>query len=552
MKDNPYSKYVSTPAQGENPYAKYASPTQESPQPVSDMGRLEAIARGALYGGLQQPRDVVVAAAGDAPFEQGLAEATKASLEGEQGVAEQTHPNYFTGGQIAGNIITSLLPAGVVTKAIGAAAPIIRNAPVVGKALSNLARGIGSSKGLVGVPAAGGIQGGVSTLMTEGDLSGAGPGAVGAGVMSATSKVVRPLAEGAISKARQGYVDVLKKVGIDDLTPGQLTGGKGLETIDSVLGGMLPTAGAARKKSEGQLRKFTQAALAKAGINADEITPEVRELAEANFGKRYSDLMANQTVKIDEPVFNTMADIVSKQMDKLDVNTKPIVSSYLRDLAQSGGVLTGEAYQAARSDLTQRAKSMTDTYTAGVLRKIRNTLDAAAERSLPSSKKGAWKQLNREYGNYKTVQKAASRISADSLEGVLSPAALANVVETANKTKGQKGYGELYDLSRAGRAVLSDSVPNSGSAQRLFVQQLLTQSGVGLGAAGATGAITQDPELTMMALGGSLAAPKAIQLLMNNPAAQAYFTKGIPLANKLATPQARTLAAILSGQGATE
>lgn len=521
------------------------------PQKEPTIGKLEATGRGALYGALQQPRDVLAAlyakTIGGVPFQEGLAEANKMSLEGQQGQAQQERPGYFTGGQIGGNIASTFLPAAAATKAIGTTAPALSNLPIAGNALADLAKGIGASKGLLGIPAAGAVQGGVSSAMTEGNLSGVVPGAIGAGVAGALGKIAKPIAEGAISKARQGYVDTLKKIGIEDLTPGQLTGNKNLGTIESVLAQMLPTAGAAREKSAGQLKKFTQAALSKAGIKADEITPEVRAAAEKSFNERYNNMFAGKTVNIDEPVLKTVSEVTVKQLDKLPTNVKPMVQSYLADIVQAPGrQLTGEAYQEARSNLTKQAHSLsaTDSFTAETLRKIRDALDDAAIRSIPEADKGQLKQLNREYSNYKTIQKAASRISENSLEGILSPSALAQAVETGNRTKSQKGYGDLYGLSRAARSVLNDSIPNSGTAQRLAAQQLLT-----LGAGGGTYALTQDPTFSLGVAGATLGAPKLAQLALNSPAAQTYFTKGIPLASKIANPAARELAALYAAQG---
>jgi hypothetical protein len=135
------------------------------------------------------------------------------------------------------------------------------------------------------------------------------------------------------------------------------------------------------------------------------------------------------------------------------------------------------------------------------------------------------------------------------LEGILSPSALNQAVDTANKTKGQKGYGELYNLSRAGRAVLADAVPNSGTAQRQIAQQMLTGGSLGIAAGGGAYGATQDPETALLASIAAIGGPKAIQAFLNSKAGQAYFTKGIPGLNALATPSARTLSAILSGQG---
>tara|TARA_R110000868_G_scaffold299471_1_gene559765 strand:- start:28 stop:1752 length:1725 start_codon:yes stop_codon:yes gene_type:complete len=528
-------------------------PQVQPPMPEPTMGKTEAVARGALYGAAQQPRDVIAAAyanlVGDVPFQEALQMASEKSLSGSQGEAQQQRPGYFTGGQVAGNIASTLLPSMGATKAIGAAAPILSKAPVVGSALANLVKGVGASKGLAGVPLAGAVQGGTSSLMTEGNLSGALPGAVGAGVLGVAGKVARPIAEGAISKATQGYTNALKNIGINDLTPGQLTGNNTLQTVDAVLQGMLPTATAARNKTAGQLRKFTKAALEKAGIQGDEFTPEVRAAAEKTFTKKYDNLFKDLTVKIDEKSIDKVTDILTKQVEKLDTNTKPIAMSYLKDIVQSQATgIKGHAYQEARSNLSRRANSTTDPFTGKVLKDIRDVLDDAAKRSLPESKRPLLNKVNQEYRNFKTLQKASSSLSQDSLQGLVSPLALSRTVETANKTKGMKGYGDLYELSRAGRAVLADQIPNSGTAQRAYAQQVLTAGGLGAGVGGVTYGATGDSNQALLAAGSSLALPKLAQTLLNNPAAQRYFTTGIPLVNKIATPQARNLAALYAAQ----
>lgn len=515
------------------------------------MGKGEALSRGAYYGGWQQPRDVAAAGVakvlGGVPFKEGLADAKEMSLEGKQGQAQQDRPGWFTGGQLAGNIATTMLPAMGATKAIGAAAPALASVPVVGNTLSKAAVATGASSGLFGVPASGAVQGTVMSGMTEGDASGAIPGALGASVAAGVGKLFRPIDK--ISAARQGYTKELQNIGIDDLSPGQLTGNKNLELVDSVLNEMLPTAGAARKKAEGQLTKFTQAAMKKAGISADDFSPEVRAAAEEAFTNKYGQLINNETIYIDKPVLEAISKVESKTLNKLPTNVKPVIQSYISDIIGSGGKMNGAAYQETRSQMSQQARAMStnDPFTANALRSIRNALDGAAERSLPEAKKGAWSELNNQYRNYKTLTKAASMVSKDSLEGLIPPSALNRAVETANKTKSQAGYGDLYGLGRAGRAVLSDSVPNSGTAQRQLAQQLLTM-GVGGSAVGSgTYAATHDPYASVAAgLGGAIAAPKLAQILLNTPAAQQYFTQGVPFLNKPVGSYEKLLAAQLS------
>lgn len=549
----PWEKYAQPQSQGK-PWEKYSSPAIQEPE-QHETGKLEALGRGVYYGAWQQPRDVFaagIASLGGVPFKEGIQQAKEMSLEGGQGMAQQDRPGYFGSGQLVGNIATTAIPAMGVTKAVGAAAPALSNIPVVGNILSKGATATGASKGFFGVPASGAIQGATFTGMTEGDTSGAIPGALGSALTGAAGKVLMPIADDAVSNARKTYTKILKDIGIDDLSPGQLTGNKNLELADSVLSEMLPTAGAARKKTEGQLKKFTKASLEKAGIIGDEFTPEIREIAEQNFNNQYKTLISNETVNIDDEVLGKISEIAVKQMDKLPTNIKPIVKSYIKDIVGAGKSMSGEAYQQARSQLSKQANGMavSDPFTANILKQLRNSLDDAAERSLPEAKKGAWKELNNQYRNYKTLTKAASSVSSDSLEGLISPSALNRAVETANKTKSQAGYGDLYTLGRAGRAVLTDSVPNSGTAQRALAQQLLTM-GVGGSALGSgTYAATNDPYASLsVGLGGAIAAPKIAQYLLNTPAAQQYFTKGVPYLNRPVGQYEKLLAAQIAAGG---
>lgn len=515
---------------------------------IPEIGRTEALGRGFAYGALQQPRDVVAAGYanlfGDIPFKEGLQQAKESSLEGRQGEAKEQRPGYFTGGQIGGNIAITALPASYAAGAVGAAAPALASVPVVGNALAKTAQGVAAGKGLLGIPLRGAIEGGISTGITEGDVvPGALGGAAGAALIGGAGKLVKPIADESISAARKGYTSLLQKAGIDDLTPGQLTGNKNLELVESVIGNLPFTANTARKKTEGQLRKFTRAILKEAGVEGDDISPENLDIAKQGFQRAYKELTAGKNIPIDNVALENIAEIEAKQLEKLPTNVKPIIESYIKDIKTAGESITGEAYQQARSQLGQQAKSLrnSDPFTAGVLKKIQRTLDDAAERSLPEEAKGAFRELNKKYGNYKIIEKAAKRVSEDSLEGVLSPSSVLNVAK-------ERGGGPVLDISRAGRSVLADNIPNSGTAQRQFIQALLTG---GVGGSVAYGA-TQDPEAALLAASGLVAGPKIAQYLLNTPAAQKYLTEGAPVARHLATKRAREIAALLGAQSASQ
>lgn len=359
---------------------------------------------------------------------------------------------------------------------------------------------------------------------------GGGAGALTGGLMAGVGKAIKPVADKAVSGTRKAASEALKKIGIDDLTPGQLTGSKSLQTVESVMDDMLTTSGSARVKKEGQLTKFTKAALEKAGIKGDRLTAEVREQAESNFGDAYQKMFAGKKVGIDKEGMTALRNIQLKEASKLPTTVKPIVQSYFKDIMGAKGKMDGEAYQRLRSQLTKQSKSLsaTDPFTADVLRNIRNVLDTAAEKSIPEAQQGALRTLNNQYRNYKSLVKSVSNASEDAVEGVVSPTKLLQVLESGNKTKTQAGYGDLYELANAGRLVLPSSVPNSGTAQRQLAQRILTSGGTGAAVGGATYGVTGDPEKAVLAAGASLAGPKLAQKALNSKAAQSYFTKGIP------------------------
>lgn len=121
---------------------------------------------------------------------------------------------------------------------------------------------------------------------------------------------------------------------------------------------------------------------------------------------------------------------------------------------------------------------------------------------------------------------------------MISPSALLSAVEQANKTKSQAGYGDLYELARAGRSSLVDNVPNSGSAQRALVNNLLTGGAVGgslgLGTLVDTGGdLEAASKAALVGSTGAYALPKAVQSFINSPSGRNYIMNGLPTLERL-------------------
>ena len=88
------------------------------------------------------------------------------------------------------------------------------------------------------------------------------------------------------------------------LTAGQRTGSRGLKYAESELGGA-----AAQNMMEDQAQQFTQAALRRAGINAERATPEVINDAYRGMGQEFDTLAANTTLRADAQLGKDSGDL---------------------------------------------------------------------------------------------------------------------------------------------------------------------------------------------------------------------------------------------------
>jgi hypothetical protein len=89
------------------------------------------------------------------------------------------------------------------------------------------------------------------------------------------------------------------------------------------------------------------------------------------------------------------------------------------------------------------------------------------------------KKINEGYANYARIRQAASSTATGAMEGVFTPAQLAQAVRaqdvTAGKGASATGRALMQDLAEQGTNVLGSKVPDSGTAGRIWL-------GTGLGA----------------------------------------------------------------------
>ena len=264
---------------------------------------------------------------------------------------------------------------------------------------------------------------------------------------------------------RAAALDVMRKANVP-LTGGQSTMNKKMMYAESQLGGQ-----AAQAFQDTQLKAFTKEALKAAGVNADVATPEVLRNAYDAAGKRFEALAAATTPKIDMGVQTALLDVADQYAQAKGVNAAPVLENIINRIgtmaARNGGVLKGDQYRTITTDIRKYAEGSSDVELKTALGELREVLDDAVEQSMGGKTLEAWRKVRAQYRNLITVTDAVSGGGEMALQGIIDPVSLNNAVRNnVGKRSYAKGYGDLNELSRAGRLVMP-KLPDSGSASRI-------------------------------------------------------------------------------------
>lgn len=366
----------------------------------------------------------------------------------------------------------------------------------------------------IGLGAVGGAASSAMNPVTSGDfgeekvkqlaLGGAFGGALPA-VTGAVARVVRPNA------SANPQLQALRAEGVRP-TLGQTLGGlaNNLEekaTSVPILGDMI---GAARRGAAADLNraafnralKPVGATLPKGTVGRDAV-----QFTEDAISDGYNSLLPKLTVKADK---SFSADLQNLQQmvntGSLDPNAAKAFNRILQNdvLGKFKGqnALTGETFKAIESDLSNSIKRFAQSQDADqrlvgdALGEVQSSLRQLLQRSNPAQAKELGK-LNTAWANFKRVQKASAALGAE--DGIFTPAQLQSAVKAADRSKDKasfaRGNALMQDLSEAGKTVLGNKVPDSGTAGRLLAT----------GAAG-TASLMDPTGIAPAILGGTFAA----------------------------------------------
>lgn len=381
---------------------------------------------------------------------------------------------------------------GEYARTVGEFAPMVMTGP--GGAASKVASTLG-----------GGIASETAGQMTKGTAwepwARMAGGMAGTALPAAAARIVSP---NPVTPERARQMALLDQEGVTSVTAGQRTGSRPLQWHESVA---RDTPFAGRRPSElhtEAAEQFTRATLRRAGINADRATTDVIDGAFTRLGQQFDTLAQNATVTVNPQLTARLQQAIGDYNHLVPpTNRAPVVNGIVNDISQLPQI-AGDSYGALRSALDRQARAVrhTDPPLSQALFAIRNTLDDAAEQSLPQNLRGQYAQARREYRNLLTIEKAATGAGEDAAMGLISPMMLRNAAKTTDRRSYARGQGDLDELARAGSAIMTP-LPQSGTGPRAMAQSTM-HLGMGAGGMAAFGpaglAATAVPAMTARAL----------------------------------------------------
>lgn len=308
--------------------------------------------------------------------------------------------------------------------------------------------------------------------------------------------VIKPVAS-MISPNVAPEVKTLMNEGITP-TPGQILGGgakrfeEGLSSVP-VVGDFIKNA---QLRAVEDLNKVAfDRALKPIGkeLPKDVTGREAIKFTSDTLGDAYEQLLPKMTVKADT-AFNTELSNLKQAVDSgaIDQASKNFfnkwVDTNIANKFQGQNAITGETLKGIQRDLQTKINELSlstsndERVIAGALKEAQDQFRQLVTRSNPQNA-AELKAIDTGYANFKRIQNAAGKVGAE--EGVFSPAQLQNAVRAADKSKDKARFAEgnalMQDLSEAGKTVLGNKVPDSGTPYRTMAAVLAT------GGAGLTG-----------------------------------------------------------------
>lgn len=259
----------------------------------------------------------------------------------------------------------------------------------------------------------------------------------------------------------------LQKAGVP-LDKSQAQGGRFMKMLRSAVTNHPMTAGKQAEFSTAQQKAFNRAVLRSIGEDSSEATQDVMNSARTRIGKVFDGIGKNGAA-FDDTLQSRIAEIVDDaQRTVTESNIGPLLRNVddILGAVDDSGRINGEKLIQIRSRLSQLAR------TPGVGPKAAELHDAligALERTYPGQKRALQDAVD-QWRNLRIIQSAIAKGTSRDI----SPLRLSNTIASkANQNMSVFGLGGdqgLVNLAQAGRDVLPQALPDSGTVPRGLMQ----------------------------------------------------------------------------------
>ena len=295
-------------------------------------------------------------------------------------------------------------------------------------------------------------------------------GAIGTGLVKGIGKIGELLNPGRTTKEGAESVKTLLDNGVQ-LDKAQMTQNHDLLRRKSAWFDHPATMTAAKQAQGEQLRQFTGAVAKQMGETSDNITPAVLQSAKQRLGKNYDYLENKYGVQITPSVMKELRNVQAEAMSALSPSDYALFKRSIFDTVtekmeynsgQWANGLDGAQLKQVKKVLQHHINS--NPKLAGFSQDIKEVFEMAHGKNITSvADKKLFELTNQQYGNYKAIEKVASRDA----NGNVSPSRLwQEIVGRSKKFLYYRKDDRLLELARAGKNILEEKLPNSGTPSR--------------------------------------------------------------------------------------
>jgi hypothetical protein len=338
-------------------------------------------------------------------------------------------------------------------------------------------------------------------------------GPVGDKIARGVSRIISPNA------STNPALQTLRSEGVNP-TIGQTLGGR-FSQLEQKLASY-PLVGDLIGKARGNANiQFERAAYNRALKPLGQTLPEglsgrqALEFTETTLRDNYDNVLNSIGAVVPDKQFNSKVSSLSNLVNGMKVPADKkmeyqAVLDTLDSVKDANGVITSQGFKDLESELGKIAsnlggsKNIFDNRVGPAVKQVQQELrDMLQRQAGPLAKE--LQKTNQAYSQFKRIQRAASSVGA--VDGNFTPSQLQSAVKALDRSKDKgafaRGSAQMQDLSDAGRSVLGDSLPNSGTADRLLL------GGSGLAA-------MMEPNIGVPLLAGASLYTQPGQSLLNN------------------------------------